>query len=420
MKDGRLGTRTFNTYFTHHGPIVRSENGRWIAFAMMNRPVEALQQSFYRTRAVDLASYMQVAQLQANSSNDTIFADDKGEIAYLHPQFVPRRDDRFDYTKPVDGSDPATDWGSLHRLSELPNAIKPPNGWVQNTNTWPYKAAGAYSANPAYFPKYMDMVGGNFREIHALKLLTGSRGWTLERLQTAAYDSFQPGFAELVPALLRAYDALPASDPARGRLGEPINLLRSWNFRWSADSVAQTLATAWGSALVAALHPPADEDSNLYMARLARDTTAAQKLQALNDALDELQRDFGRWQVPWGEMNRFQRISPAIKPQFSDDGPSIPVPFGSAKYGSLASFEMHVPKTTRRIYGTYGNSFVAVVEFGKRVRAHAITAGGESGHPQSPHFNDEAQRYASGDLRTVYFYPDQLKGHTERVYRPGE
>ena len=130
---------------THHGPIVRSDGKRWIAFAMMNKPVEALQQSFLRTKATDLESFMRIAEFKANSSNDTIFADDKGEIAYLHPQFVPRRDDRFDYTKPVDGSDPATDWRGLHAISELPNTIDPPNGWVQNTNTWPYRAAGKYS-----------------------------------------------------------------------------------------------------------------------------------------------------------------------------------------------------------------------------------------------------------------------------------
>jgi acyl-homoserine-lactone acylase len=81
---------------------------------------------------------------------------------------------------------------------------------------------------------------------------------------------------------------------------------------------------------------------------------------------------------------------------------------------------MRVPRTTKRFYGNYGNSFVAVVEFGKRVRAHAVSAGGQSGNPASPHFNDQAQRYASGDLREVYFYPEQLKGHTERVYHPGE
>jgi len=420
LPSGKLGSRSFTTYFTHHGPIIRAENGRWVAFAMMNRPVEALQQSFNRTRTVDLASFMQVAQLKANSSNDTIFADDKGEIAYLHPQFVPTRDDKFDYTKPVDGTDPSTDWAALHRLSSLPNSINPPNGWVQNTNSWPYRAAGAYSPEAKYFPKYMDMVGPNFREDHALQLLTRSRGWTLEGLQAAAYDSFQPGFADMIPPLLLAYEMLPTADPRRERLAGPISVLRGWNFRWGVDSVAQSVAIYWGEALIAALHPPADEDKNTYMARISRDTTPEQKVAALDEAVAKLQRDFGRWQVPWGEINRFQRISPSIVPQFSDGGPSIPVPFAAAKYGSLASFEGRGPQVTKHIFGTYGNSFVAVVEFGPRVRAKAITAGGESGDPASPHFNDEAQRYASGALRDVYFYPDQLKGHTERVYKPGE
>jgi acyl-homoserine-lactone acylase len=156
------------------------------------------------------------------------------------------------------------------------------------------------------------------------------------------------------------------------------------------------------------------------MNRLARDTTAEQKLQALDTAVTRLKANFGRWQVPWGEYNRFQRLSDSIASQFNDAGPSIPVPFADGKYGSLASLEMKGPRTTKRRYGNYGNSFVAVVEFGKRVRAHAITAGGESGHPDSPHFNDEAMRYASGELREVYFYPDQLRGHTERVYHPGD
>jgi acyl-homoserine-lactone acylase len=266
----------------------------------------------------------------------------------------------------------------------------------------------------------MDTVGENFRGIHATQLLDGSRGWTLEKLQDAAFDSYQPGFTVLVPALLRAYDALPATDARRRTLEQPIAVLRTWNYRWAVDSVAQTLGIFWGDALIAALHPPPEEDSNLYMARLARDTTDTQKLDALDTAMRKLRHDFGRWQVPWGEVNRFQRISRSIRPEFSDEGPSIPVPFGNANYGSLASFVMRSPKTTKHLYGTYGNSFVAVVEFGSRVRAHAITAGGESGDPKSPHFKDQAQRYASGNLREVYFYPDQLKGHIERTYRPGE
>ena len=418
--DGRLASRSFSGLMTHRGPIVRSDGNRWVAFSMMNKPIEALQQSYLRTKAADLASFMQVAQLKANSSNNTIFADDKGEIAYLHPQFVPERNDRFDYTKLVDGSDPATDWGPLHPITELPNVISPPNGWVDNNNNAPWSAAGPFSPNPAYFPKYMDMFGENYRGIHALRLLTHSRGWTLESLQAAAFDSYQPGFAALVPPLIQAYDSLPSDNPTRSALAAPIAALRDWDYRWGGSSIAQSLAMFYGDALQQAEHAPAEEPGNKKMMRLARDTSPEQKLNALADAVARLQADFGRWQMPWGEINRFQRISPAIDPPFSDSAPSSPVPFASSAYGSLAAFGSAPKPGTKKWYGTSGNSFVAVVEFGPRVRAHAVTAGGESGHPDSPHFDDEAFRYASGALREVYFYPDQLNGNTERVYHPGE
>ena len=418
--DGSLGSRTFTTYHTHHGPIVRSENGRWVAFAMMDRPVEALQQSYLRTKATDLASFLKVAELKANSSNNTVFASRRGEIAYLHPQFVPRRDDRFDYSGTVDGSDPRTAWQGLHALSELPSAINPPNGWVLNTNTWPYRAAGAFSPREGAFPRYMDLFGPNYREMHALQLLEGSKGWTLERLNAAAYDSFQPGFATLVPQLVGAYSDLAADDPRGAELGEAIRLLEGWDYRWSADSVAQTVAMFWGKSLLAMLQASPHEPTNRKYMRLGRDTPPDQKLKALSDALEWLRRDFGRWQVPWGEVNRFQRVSPAIDHPFSDSAASYAVPFADGNFGSLAAFRSEPKNGSKRWYGYHGNSFVAVVEFGPRVRARALSAGGESGDPNSPHFMDQAKLYASGALREVYFHPDQLKGHTERVYRPGE
>jgi acyl-homoserine-lactone acylase len=418
--DGKLSSRSFATWRTHHGPIVREVNGRWIAFSMMDRPVTALQQSFLRTKTRDLKDFLKVANLQSNSSNNTIFASSRGEVAYLHPQFVPRRTGRFNYTKPVDGSDPAADWGSLHPIGELPNVLNPQVGWVHNENNWPYRAAGPNSPDPKRFPTYMDMFGENYRGVHALQLLAGSKGWTLDRLQAAAFDTFQPGFAELIPALLKAYDALPRRDRRRERLAGPIGALRGWNYRWRTDSVPQSLAMFWVDGLMKAVAAPPDEPVNVTTTRLGRDTTDAQKLTAFVDAVARLRKDFGWWQVPWGEINRFQRISPAIDHPFSDAAPSIPVAFPSARWGSLASFGADPKPGTKRWYGTSGNSFVAVVEFGKRVRAKAVTAGGESGDPASPHFNDQAERYATGNLREVYFYPDQLKGHTKRRYRPGE
>jgi acyl-homoserine-lactone acylase len=418
--DGKLTSRSFMTWRTHHGPIVREANGRWIAFAMMDKPVTALQQSFLRTKTRDLRDFLRVANLQSNSSNNTIFASGRGEVAYLHPQFVPVRTGRFDYTKPVDGSDPATDWGRLHTIGELPNVLNPQVGWVHNENNWPYRAAGPNSPDPKSFPAYMDLFGENYRGIHALQLLTGSKGWTLDRLQAAAFDTYQPGFAELIPSLIKAYDALPKKDRRRAQLRDPIGALRGWNYRWHADSVAQSLAMFWVDGLMKAIAAPADEPINVTTTRLARDASDVQKLKAFADAVARLRKDFGWWQVPWGEINRFQRISPAIDHPFSDAAPSIPVAFPSARWGSLASFGASPKPGTKRWYGTSGNSFVAVVEFGKRVRAKAVTAGGESGNPQSKHFNDQAERYATGNLREVYFYPDQLQGHTERRYRPGD
>jgi acyl-homoserine-lactone acylase len=418
--DGSMGTRSFTTYATHHGPIVREAGGKWIAFALMNRPVAALEQSFLRTKATDYASFLKVAALKANSSNNTLFADSKGEIAYLHPQFVPVRDNRFDYRKPVDGSDPATDWKGLHTLETLPHVVSPANGWVMNTNNWPWTAAGADSPKAADFPRYMDEAGEVPRGPHAILVLNARRDFTPQTLMAAAYDPYLTAFARFVPLLLAAYDRLPATDPTKATLTGPIELLRTWDYRWGLDSAPTSLAVFWGEALWAVASPPANDADMSVWDYIAERTTDAQKLAALGAASQRLTQDFGSSVVPWGEINRFQRNDGAIVQRFDDSKSSIPVPFTSSRWGSLASFGATRYPGTRRYYGTSGNSFVAVVEFGPTVRALAVTAGGESGDPASKHFVDEAQRYVGGNLRPVYFYPADLAAHTERRYRPGQ
>ena len=416
--DGSMGQRRFTTYRTHRGPVVRTEGDKWISFAMMHSPVPALEQSFLRTKATDLGTFLDVARLRANSSNNTIFADSKGAIAYLHAQFVPRRDDSFDYTKPVDGSDPRTDWGSLHGINDVPNVMRPPNGWVQNTNNWPFSSAGAFSPKPQQYPRYMDMFGENYRGVHAVKLLQGSKGWTPDSLQAAAYDSYQPAFAELIPGLVDAWD-ISTDARLKQKLAGPITLLREWDVRWSATSIPTSLAIFWVTPLWDEVRQPKTLPHMQTMGRI-KALPPERKLAALEQAMDRLERDFGTWMWPWGEINRFQRISGAIDHPFSDDAPSMAVPFTYGNYGSLASSNAAPRKGSKRWYGTSGNSFVAAVEFGPRVIARAVSTGGASGDPSSKHFNDQSARYVAGALRPVYFYPDELEGHIERTYRPGE
>jgi acyl-homoserine-lactone acylase len=359
--------------------------------------------------------------LHANSSNNTIFADASGNIAYFHSNFIPRRDPKFDWTKPVDGSDPATEWKGLLSVEESPHLLNPKSGWLYNTNNWPFSAAGESSPKKDDYPVYVEKGGENPRGIHAIRVLSSRKDFTRESLAAAAFDSWMPSFDELIPPLVAAYDRVADSSAVKGKLKEQVELLRGWDHRWSATSVPTTLAVYWGEELGRRTAPEARRLRIGAEEFMAKNTTDSQKLDALLAASQRLTNDFGTWKTKWGDINRFQRLTGDIVQPFNDAAPSIPVPFASARWGSLASFGARTYPNTKKMYGTSGNSFLAAVDFGPdSVHAIAVTAGGLNGDPKSPHFNDQAVRYANGQLREVYYYKSQLKGHTEKEYHPGQ
>ena len=414
-----MAQKDFTVFRTHHGPIIRDQDGKWISIRLMQEPVKALSQSYGRTKTKSYDEFHKVMDLHTNSSNNTIFASADGDIAYFHANFIPKRDPKFDWMKPVDGSDPATEWGELLSVDESPLVHNPASGWLYNTNNWPYSAAGASSPKLRDYAKYVESGGENPRGIHAIRVLDGKKDFTLGSLIAAAYDSYLTAFDPLLPPLFDAYDRAPASDPLKAKLSEQITMLRGWDKRWSTTSIPTSLAVFWGDDLWRRVRANADSEAMSVYDYMAKRATPAQLLGALASASDTLAANFGSWKTPWGDINRFQRLTGDIVQPFNDSGPSIPVGFTSSRWGSLASFGARAYPNTKKWYGTSGNSFVAVVEFGDSVKAKAVTAGGESGDPKSPHFNDQAARYSTGDLRDVYFYPSQLQGHTTRTYNPG-
>ena len=403
--DTGMAEREFTVYRTHHGPIVREVDGAWVSVALMEEPMDALIQSYMRTKAQSYDEYIEVMRTHTNSSNNTVFADSEGNIAYLHSNFIPVRDTRFNYLQPVDGSDPATDWQGVHSIEETPNAVNPSVGWLQNTNNWPFSAAGPDSPRREEFPVYVQRSGENARGLHAMRVLEGKTDFTLQSLIDAAFDSYLTGFEELIPALVRAYDQADASNPLKAELADQVSILRDWDLRWSVESIPTSLAIFFG-----------EETRRLDATERE---VPQQLLQALSAASARLEADFGSWRTPWGDINRFQRLTGDIVQPFDDAGPSTPVGFPSARWGSLASFGARAYPQTKKWYGTSGNSFVAVVEFGDEVRARAVTAGGLDSDPSSQHFNDQAELYATGDLREVYYYRADVEGHIEREYHPG-
>jgi acyl-homoserine lactone acylase PvdQ len=414
-----MSERKFTVYRTHHGPVIREENGKWVSIRLMQEPIKALTQSYTRTKAKDYKSFRQTMELQANSSNNTIFADADGDIAYFHGNFIPRRDTKFDWTKPVDGSTPQTEWHGLLSVDETPHLLNPKSGWLYNSNNWPWSAAGPSSPKKEDYPVYVETGGESARGLHAVRVLQNKKDFTLNSLIGAAYDSYLPWFEKPIPALVKAWDTLSDTNPLKARLAEQIQLLGSWDLRWSVTSIPTSLAVFWGEDLVKRVRADARKAGLSPEDYISSKTSSEQLLQSLSAASDKLKADFGNWKIPWGDINRFQRLTSDLEQPFNDVKPSIPVGFTSSQWGSLASFGARPYPGTKKWYGTSGNSFVAVVEFGETVRAMAVTAGGESGHTDSPHFNDEAKQYSTGDLREVYFYRAQLQGHTEREYHPG-
>jgi acyl-homoserine lactone acylase PvdQ len=416
--DHGMAEKKFTIYRTHHGPVVRELNGKWVSFRIMQEPIKALEQSYLRTKARDYKSYRQTMELKANSSNNTIFADADGDIAYFHGNYIPRRDTKFDWTRPVDGSNPETEWHGLLEVDETPHLLNPKVGWLYNTNNWPWSAAGPDSPKRENYPAYVENGGESARGLHAIRVLQGKKDFTLDSLIGAAFDSYLTWFEKPMPALIRAWDQAPESDALKAKLAEQISVLRKWDLRWSATSVPTSLAVFWGEDVRRRLNGGGGRRGGVSDEDVST-APGGELLKSLDAASGKLAADFGKWNTPWGDINRFQRLTADIVQPFSDSGPSIPVAFTSSQWGSLASFGARAYPGTRKWYGTSGNSFVAVVEFGDKVRAKAVTAGGESGHAASKHFNDEAGRYSTGDLRDVYYYPSQLKGHTEREYHPG-
>ncbi|MGH8279442.1 MAG: penicillin acylase family protein [Gammaproteobacteria bacterium] len=425
-----MAHKTITAYYTQHGPVIARVGDQWLTVNVMQRHIQALIQDWDRMTTTGLASFRKTMEMHTNSSNNTVFADNEGNIALWDSDWIPKRSNKFNWAKPVVGSNPATAFDGILSLAETPHVVNPADGWAYNSNNWMWSMSGPDSPKRQDYPAYVS--GGTEetpRGYHALKLLTASKDWTMAKLAAAAYDSYLPPFAKMIPILIKDYDTLPAGSALKAKLASPMMVMRDWDYRWGVNSVATSLGVFWGRELMQQMRAnPQTEQQRMWPADyVAKVATSQQILQAFAAAVDKLTADFGSWQTPWGQINRFQRLAgysitgDRIEPHFDDSKPSIPVPFTSSLWGSLASSGAHAYPNTKKWYGNDGNSFVCIIDFGPdKVRAWAVHVGGESGNPTSPHFTDQAANYAMGSLRPVYYYKSQLDRHIERQYHPGE
>ncbi len=422
--NGEKLSKTFTTFYTHHGPIVAKRNGKWLALKEYNRSMKALVQSWKTTKANNLEEYTAAMKGLSNTTNNTVYADNQGNIAYWHGNFIPKRNPGFDFTLPVDGSITATEWQGVHPLEETVHLINPASGWMQNCNATPFTLAGKSSPNRNNYPNYMAPDGQNARGINAMRLLNNRDSITLDELIEIGYDRYLAAFDILLPALFKAYDATSNTDSLRIKVKPAIDILKAWNKITDTSSVATTLAIDWATK-INSLWPRAktQEENTEWIGRfnaMANGISEKKQLEQLNEVINDLKAKYGHWQVRWGSINRYQRLTGNFSEVYDDNKESLAVPLSSSRWGSLPAFESRSMYSSKGRYGFSGNSFIAAVEFGKKVKAKTIVTGGHSNNPLSTHFKDQAEGFVYGKFKDVFFYKEDVMNNKEKEYRPGE
>ena len=410
-----LGARKIKAYYNHRGPVLAARNGKWISVRSYNRARQSLMQSWLRTKTKGFKDYKRVMEMRANTSNNTVYADNKGNIAYWHGNFVPRRDPQLDWGFPQDGASRKVDWKGLHSVDEIVHVYNPTSGWIQNCNSTPFTVSGTSSPVRSNYPVYMAPDGENFRDRNASRLFSQSGKLDLQGLIQVGYDRRLMAFEKLLPALIQAAGQEAA-------LAEVVNELKAWDYNASSASIAQTIAIRWGLKIMPKIPKPklfgGETEVVQNMDNYAKNGSKVEMLQALQEVVVDLQKDFGTWRVSWGEMNRFQRISNGDVIQMDDSKPSYAVPFTSSAWGQLPSYTSRSIQGTKKWYGVNGNSFIAAVEFGPKIKAYSLLAGGQNGDPTSPHFFDQGKRYAEGQFKEIYFYKSDVLKHAVSSYHP--
>ncbi|HWC54156.1 MAG TPA: penicillin acylase family protein [Chitinophagaceae bacterium] len=416
-----FATKVITALYTEHGPIMTIRNGQYLSVKADNRLLNGLIQCWQRIKAKSFSDFKKTLDLKGNISNNTVYADAEGNIAYWHGNRIPIRDTKYDWSKPVDGTTSATEWKGYHSMDEIIHLINPQNGWLQNCNSTPFSVAGPNSPKRENYPAYMAPDGENFRAINAVRILPGEKAYTIDKVITTGYNTYLAGFEKLVPALVNAFEKnISKTDSLYAQLNDAIKILKNWDLHSGENSVATTLAVEWGQKIFRSIMRSEGADQVEKTNHFAATAAAQDLLPPLLATINELKQKFGKWQMPWGEINRYQRLTGNINEVYDDNKPSIPVGFASSQWGMIPSYASHTYLGTKKRYGDNGNSFICAVEFGKKIKAKSLLAGGESGDPNSKHFNDQALMYSKGQFKDVLFYKEDVLKHAERTYHPGE
>ncbi len=393
---------------THHGPVIGFQNNSYLSIKMAKYEDPGwLEQWFLMTKAKNLIEFKAATSRLDVQFGNYLYADVEGNILYVYNGAIPKRSEKFDWTNPVDGSNPETEWQGYHSVDELPTVLNPSSGWIQNCNGSPLLSTQKDNPKSTDFPNYMIRDLDNYRSAHSRRILASENSFTYESFCKKSYSTYLFAAEKELPELLEALNGMESKHRS-AEMDEAIMLLNSWNYISTNSSITTTLYIHWRESL-RRTRSSISKFENLNIA-------------ALEAAIDSLKKTWGTWKIPWGEINRIQRVEPDNNQEyhFDDSQPSIPIAGAPSWAGPIFTFWSKYGKTTKRRYGTGGNSYVSVIEFGPKVIGRSLHHFGTNGSPSSPHYFDQAEIYSHGKYKPAYLTLDEVRAHAVRSYEPSD